>query len=896
MGMLGDALRRMRHRPQAAGVAPPVVLAGIEAGFSTERADGAAMLAAGLAESARRSPYAHLQSRDRVARNPYGEHVRPEVAATAELLREASREISLHHARGEPPIRFPLISLLLRLLEIGPQDERTLRRRLWQKSEVIPGTKTGDERGPSEPARVAGWLTYGEVIVPPAVTLLALVSATVAQVVDLTWALLIAGLGVALTLVQLLAASRDWAGRWRFRWFTRQRFVATAEGDRRRFLDIAALFVRRSEEEDHADDVERLLVHAFLEDLRRAYRRRWYRRAPWARVIHPLLVVAVDGPDDPGYLLVRRIDEVRRVTRVIDPLLVVVVGAEAPPRLPLFPPEDPATDLETATGLLDGWSHAGRTAERFGARRDVVVTLTPDQAEAEAATGDLPAPPRRPRLAHPALPWAVSLAVVLGSGAFVASEQLRYCHARDVWRSPEGECVGVTDGAFAFHERLESVTQAIKDENERVEASRRPAITVVYFGPMTPSGGISQPDLLAGVHGELAGVAAQQRGHNDSADLPKVKLLLASPGSRSRYAVRVTGQVIRMAHQDPSIVGVVGFGQSTGNVRAAIRSMGAAGLPMVGTVSTFERLSETDPGRLSPYFFRLAPGNSRLAGHAARWAYEGRLARPGEAAAPPARSALVFSDGRTDDLYSRDLGERFSESFDERPGTTVTQQAYLDTSDFREQLNSRCTPTGDRTPDVIYYAGRSDEFLSFFRALDGSTCRKTTFTLLAGDDVTKYVNDNRERLAAGDIRFFYTPLALPPQGPLDDFEYRELLEETGLAKLETRMQPSRTHAALGHDALAAMTAAAMTTYRQQNRTLPRGGALLYPLSRLTDAFGVSGYIAFAAGPDGGHATVDKAVLLVTVARDRQLRLVEYCGRLTQEDTQDDGPGDRCRRP
>lgn len=138
-----------------------------------------------------------------------------------------------------------------------------------------------------------------------------------------------------------------------------------------------------------------------------------------------------------------------------------------------------------------------------------------------------------------------------------------------------------------------------------------------------------------------------------------------------------------MTRQDANIVGAFGFGQSTQEMRAAIRHLTSTGLPMVGTVTTFERPSQMNAGRLSPFFFRLAPGNSRLAGHAARWAYEGTNGLP-------ARRALVSSDGRGEDLYSGDLGAHFAKAFDARPGTTVRSERYFDTSDFDTKLSTAC--------------------------------------------------------------------------------------------------------------------------------------------------------------------------------------------------------------
>jgi hypothetical protein len=69
--------------------------------------------------------------------------------------------------------------------------------------------------------------------------------------------------------------------------------------------------------------VARLLVNAFLEDLRRAYLLRPWHLLRRRRMTYPMLLLDNIAVDNGGYLLLRLVNDVRNQVGVFDPLLVV---------------------------------------------------------------------------------------------------------------------------------------------------------------------------------------------------------------------------------------------------------------------------------------------------------------------------------------------------------------------------------------------------------------------------------------------------------------------------------------------------------------------------------------------------------------------------------------------
>ncbi|HEX2313957.1 MAG TPA: ABC transporter substrate-binding protein [Thermomonospora sp.] len=857
----------------------------------------------------------------------------------AELLRDIAHQLSETGPRMEPPLRFQLLSMALWLQSLrekrlrlraseGPPphdpqdaDDWELAARLREhhpdgssrrvlaagirlrRQRVLPGR--GGQRD-----KLASVLTYLEQVAPIGVAVVALVSATAASTVDLAAAMATALAGVAALAGQAGITTWDWAGRRRYRWFAGQGYGRNLPRSAPRpgggFLGFAVDLVYRPEPL-RDDDLDKLLIAAFLEDLRQAYRRSW-RRVTWARVRYPAVILDAYA-DGTARRFVELVEQVRaerlrprrggaapsererrerdrlRPERVsarlaFDPLVIAACPGDSEDvrrlaeTVRVHPVRADLADLgEIQQAYWDYWDDR-RRAIALGYARDVPVDL--DKGDGWSAP---PLPRRRrPLLAHPVMPWLVAGVVLTASVGVIAFESIRYCDPHSVWHADNGECVGITSGSYVFSARLAGVQERIERLNRDVVRSGKPYVTIVYLGPMSndPATRNPQADLQAGIHGELTGLAIAQQRHNDGAQ-PLLRILLANTGSRFRYAGQVAEAIRERAKEDSTIVGVVGFGHSRRQTQTAINVLSREALPMVGTTNTYDHTGR-QRGGFSRYFFRLAPLNLRLAKLAAHWARSGLLS-DGE----PITRADVFYDGAPDDLYSSNLAQDFAAEFGR---ANVRMLPYTDPGQVPARVQQAC----ENPAPVFYYAGRSDEFRAFINRLANTSCHGRRI-VLAGDEVTKYVHDNAAELGRTDsLRLFYTPLAAREawqprwvgREPVHVFysAFGPVTDELVGRSAPDNARPSLAHAALGYDAARAIIDVAERIYGDEG-VLPTAVAVLSALREPEPGAqpqGATGLLRF--GPRAsGHQVPDKPVLLMTVGRDGGQSAVAVCGQL-----------------
>lgn len=842
-----------------------------------------------------------------------------------DMLREIKREIAKSHPRGEPAIRFPLLDMALWLWQLRaiqvaerlPAEERSrtgesgeveedrllvtslmrsaddddrrseLRKVVRQRGQHV----LRDRRENADRSRFGTFLAYLEQIAPIGVAVVALISATAASTLDVVAAVVAGSAGLSVVAGGILARTRGWYGLRRYAWFRRQPYAADAKGAD--FLAFAVNLVDpRSPRHQRVtdEDLELLLVAALLEDLRRAYRRR-FRRATWARVRYPVVIFERLDPEHPGSRFLRQVARVRMDAqrapsgRRADPLMITAGidpehgGAGLLPELAEVPRVEISAGepvpRDAAARLWDDYLREQRRIAVFGTRGELRVDLSRDEGGSLEPAGR---PRGRPWAAHPALPWAAMVVVLAASLVVIVYEGVRFCDPHSVWRARNGECVGITDGSFSFSKRISQVEDRIEKLNRDAVRSGRPYVTLVYLGAMStdPATRNPQADLLAGIHGELVGMSIAQQRHNEAGGQPRLRVLLANAGSKFRYAGEVAEQVRERAVDDRTIVGVVGFGQSKQATQRAVGVLSQTALPMIGTTNTFDGTARLRGG-YSPYYFRLAPPNRRLAEHAALWARNGT-------AGPPTTSADVFYDASPDDLYSTNLAQDFADAFGR---AKVRMLPYTDPSQIPGRVLEACSKPGQ----LFYYAGRSDEFRSFINRLANTSCGGRR-TVLAGDEVTKYVSDNGAEIGRTDsFRLYFTPLAAREawtarwvgQQPLQVFyaDFDPVVAGLVGKNAAPNVRPSRAHAAIGYDAALTIISVAERVYGDQGRARPTAAAVLSALTEPDEGAlpqGATGLLRFGARATG-HQIMDKPVLLVTVKPDGSQEVLAVCGRL-----------------
>ncbi|KAB2342069.1 ABC transporter substrate-binding protein [Actinomadura rudentiformis] len=850
------------------------------------------------------------------------------------LLRHVSRDLSAHRPRFEPALRFPLLSMALWLLELrrmrlqqeqageneqAPRFSSNAQRQAWQLAGDLRAAEEDAHRRtllgrgirrrrqivvpaqrPGERGRLASALVYLEQVAPIGVAVVALLSAGTAATLNLATAMLAAAVGIVFIAGQITARTRDWAGRRRYRWFTASRQTYLRGNRSSDFLGLALDVFFRDEPDPGTpldDELERLLVAAFLQDLRHGYRRSIW-RANWARVRYPVVVIDLFPAGHPSRdqtrRFVERVEELRRHEERFDPLVVVFPLASADEaarlagsiRVPLA--QAATVDLGMVREYEEGnpfWN------EYLAEQRRVAVLGTRRAFQVDLGAGDgsstepIHRGRRRPWVAHPAMPWIAMGAILVASVTVITLQTVRYCSPVSVWHADNGECIGITDGSHIYAKRLAGVEKRIHRLNKDAVSSGKPYVTIVYLGPMTtdPQDRSPQADLMAGVHGELVGLSIAQEKHNEANGQPRLRILLANSGSRFRYAKQVADHIRKRAGEDPRIVAVIGFGQSRRQTDEAIDVLGKSALPMIGTTNTYD-LTARRKTSFSPYYFRLAPSNWRLARHAAYWSRNGQLD------GLQASSADVFYDASRDDRYSQNLARDFADAF--KPGK-VRIFAYSDPSQVPGKVEEACAAPAQ----LFYYAGRSDEFRSFINKVANTSCGGP-LVVLGGDEVTKYVSDNGAELGRTDtLRLYYTPLAAKEAWdrrwvggrPLQTFytEFEPVVDSLVGRTAPANVRPSRTHAAIGYDAARTIINVAERIFGEQARTLPTAAAILSELTEPDQrAFpqGASGLLRF--GPrTTGHAVEQKPVVLAKVEKNGATTVLQVCGHLVDSGQQ-----------
>nr|WP_237450129.1 hypothetical protein [Nocardiopsis alba] len=732
--------------------------------------------------------------------------------------------------------------------------------------------------------------------------------------------------------------------------------------------DTGRLGAGRGEKGTLPPPAHRIAVSALLDDLHRLYGASSLWRGG-ARDARPVLIYDQRELGPVGRYLVRLIEDERLRRALPDPLLLVQIRDGDRPALVSEPIESaryghlPEYDGSAKTSReVRAWLRDRHLAGTLGVSRVLTTKVAPLTRETRERRWHTPPAwvPTRSAWATRALGGcAVAVALVLFAQEVVNPLQTKmgFCVGEGVTkprgifrvdRNPDGpgavggakECVGVTYGDFRFHSRLDGVIELIRKQNEEVDKSGEPYVTIAHMADMSASAREGEEDYaLAGVQGELFGMARAQRDRNaDPGDRPMIKLLLGNAGEGWAHAETTAEEIVRRARNErlgmDRPIAAVGFGQSLVPNGIAIQKISEAFIPMVGTTATYDDVAQSGHRRHSEFYFPLAPSNSRIAEQAARWARHGvswdghdgpDLGLPSHTTAVAiAHDPLVAGEDEDEDedegedekeheQYGPHLAERFMYFFErfrgdpweapeeiavsELPGVLLYQRGGEgDRPTLREVLEEVCT--SDEPPELLYYAGRSQDFAEFYKEFQESAwkaCNEGEMTILGGDDISKYISDEGELFesTSKSHRVFYTPLAPGDswgvQGnggsglDAEDFhvKVRELVEESRTVKGESRTvkgeppedkeDPSYAHAVMGYDALKVVTRALPLVESEGKgawaRELLRGVGVgpaflnsderyekerdeLHEEIKKTRFTGLSGYIAFDSEVDG----------------------------------------------
>ncbi|MEX5631485.1 hypothetical protein [Parafrankia sp. FMc2] len=572
----------------------------------------------------------------------------------------------------------------------------------------------------------------------------------------------------------------------------------------------AALGSRRDEQgadevEQGADEVEEqtdLLYHALalgdVEAVVTAIAAQVGRQETWPTVLEavteapipsrPLVGGPPSGGGEPDHGPGER-------ARVLQRLLVLLwrrrsvrpgEGGELPPWL--------AGELDD----VGGDSPTAAIAEAFRACADPAGQRAAERYEAMAESDDDGLPPPgpvhrpRPHYRYPALrptrqetrmlALATVVLLIVGYGTAYVDQRADLCHpagftdVRSVlgarWdpyvldKVAGAECIGVawppvefaTGSAGAVDSwrtgRITDLSRLISAENDRVSRIARQddqhrVVKVVVATQLSTAQEPPYFDLAVGINeliGALLGMQAWN-GASDQRPAPVlVQVVLANLGGTSAHAAKALARVQQLAESDPSVVAVIGLGQTRAGTAESLATLGSAGIPMIASAQSGDALGQQEN------YYRIAPANWLQAQLGTAWIRQEH---------PDALTSLIISNrdnysaGLAGD-YRRQLAGSLA-AIDDRDVIRFDEQTPGLSHYFQREIQHRC----DREPEkdqVLVYTGRANEAIELVRALGSpqldADCAGRV-TMLGGDDMTQTEETEMQRELRGNPAHIY---------------------------------------------------------------------------------------------------------------------------------------------
>lgn len=459
-----------------------------------------------------------------------------------------------------------------------------------------------------------------------------------------------------------------------------------------------------------------------------------------------------------------------------------------------------------------------------------------------------------------------------------------------------------------------AVELAIAEENQQVLAAAErdlPYRTMVFFAPLTLP---DQPERVGQSSlRQLRGIALAQAEANRQAETDenkvRARVLLANPGDRFAHGLEVAEQINRRVEEDNSIVGVLGIAQSRQISREAIAVLAEKNLPVVAGPVTGDAMITS-----SPYYYQVSPLNQRVAKMLVEVATNLPVAGP-QGAGPDgglrtADRAVIVKDHS--DEYSQNLADDLAEEFT-AAGHTVTRtfsypvenrsaplprtgEGEVRVPSLDQLAQDVCTSI-DSSRDVVFFASRAQQLAGMLNSMRGNPSCEGTITVLAGTDITKFVQNpdvDLERFPF--LRLFYgafasrelvdSELSTTAQGFVHDYE-----QEYGNEDLLVDMSDP----ALTYDALSTMQEAINLAFQGRLSLTPDVVA-----AKLADEEveldGATGYITLGGALEGDRVPRNKPVLVVQ-ATPNPTELLLSCGRFAKSIDHDTwGPADELSCP
>ncbi|WP_415840348.1 ABC transporter substrate-binding protein, partial [Nocardiopsis gilva] len=360
-------------------------------------------------------------------------------------------------------------------------------------------------------------------------------------------------------------------------------------------------------------------------------------------------------------------------------------------------------------------------------------------------------PPRRTWLRRAAI--AVAAVLLVGVAVWVAPSVMCGGPGSDT-SLVDGQCVGVTDGSFVFDRRFDEIQQRIKAENDRVAWQSKPSVKVALLTTLTPTE--KSPMDTWRVRSSLEGAYVAQMRANHGVELgdqlPLTQLYLANEGSHQAQWEPVAQELVEMTEDEAPLVAVIGLGVSITATEEAAQYFSDRQIPMVSAVVTADGLDYNGfPGLL-----RASPSNSQYVDALDAYIDDQK----------DLESAILVNDSNDPDLFVATLREAYerelSGMFKDFPalpfrGSTLgeTPRAGL----FDAITRNICTAD----PDMVVYAGRTQDLHTFIDSLSVRVCRNDPLTVVFSVTGLSILKDEEalEKLKKGNVTLVYASATDP---------------------------------------------------------------------------------------------------------------------------------------
>ncbi|HWS83902.1 MAG TPA: ABC transporter substrate-binding protein [Ktedonobacteraceae bacterium] len=467
--------------------------------------------------------------------------------------------------------------------------------------------------------------------------------------------------------------------------------------------------------------------------------------------------------------------------------------------------------------------------------------------------------------------------VVLGSGGYAAFQYFHSSPTSIGVTTIGGESIGISDGSFAFDTTLtdgslksqaaqayrqNNIDQAksllnqaigmnsndaealIYQEDLKVVNSGKPYVTIVVAIMLSGDNiGVGREDLQ--------GTYVAQKEFNDGSKLTggvQVRLLIANIGSKTDYVSNVTSQIVQLARNDTTFVGVMGLPMSRYSV-AGIDALSSAHIPLVSQ-SSMDMLAK------KPYFFRVVPSDTQQGEVGARYAIN----------TLHAKNVVLFDDQH--DAYSQDLAQDFLQEFRNDGGQLAIEERY--TVGHPESLPSELQDALNKNPDLIYFSGYPTDASTLL-----SNPLPSDLPVLGGSALYELEGYSKTAHASGFSHLHFTSSAYPDewnilgygnQKPAFFSEYPAYFDPNNLHQNDPHpygFTRADNDVITSYDTILAMLSGCEMVLRSGKPSITPDDLNL-ELKQLngTNAIqGVSGQIAF--GPKNGNP-INKAIIMLHV--------------------------------